>query len=294
MTVVGLPLSELSDTVATGALPLAILVAALAGLVSFASPCVLPLVPGFLGYVAGAGPGPRTAPGSRTAPGPGTGAAPGPGTGAARRATGRVPAFGSSPDAAEPPRSRVVLGTLLFIAGFSVVFILSAVFIATLGRALIEHRVLLMRVGGVAVIVMALVFLGVGQQRTRTPSFRPRAGLLGAPALGAVFGIGWTPCTGPTLGAVLAMASSLDPSVGRAVILASAYCAGLGLPFLLLATAWDRAGRFNDFLRRHQRFIHRAGGVLLLLVGLLLVTGLWDTLTLWLRVHVVNGFEVIV
>ena len=80
----------------------------------------------------------------------------------------------------------------------------------------------------------------------------------------------------------------------RAVILASAYCAGLGLPFLLLATAWDRAGRFNDFLRRHQRFIHRAGGVLLLLVGLLLVTGLWDTLTLWLRVHVVNGFEVIV
>ena len=254
-----------SQTVASGALPVAIAIAALAGLVSFASPCVLPLVPGFLGYVAGAGPSPIAPTPAPTAP------------------RGVV---------AAPARSRVVLGTLLFIAGFSAVFILMALFVTGIGRAFWEHQEALTRIGGAIVIVMALVFLGAGTQRTLAPRWRPRMGLLGAPALGAVFGIGWTPCSGPTLGAVLAMATATEPSVGRAVTLATAYCLGLGLPFLVMAAAWERAGRFNAFLRRHSRRIHLAGGLLLLAVGILLVSGLWARIMTWLQVHAIGGFEV--
>lgn len=248
-----------SETVANGALPLAVVIAALAGLLSFASPCVLPLVPGFLGYVAGTGSQP-------------------------------LPAGGGS--AKDPARSRVLLGALLFIAGFSAVFIAMALFVTGIGRVFWQHQQALTRIGGVIVILMALVFLGAGRQRTFAPQWRPRMGLLGAPALGAVFGIGWTPCSGPTLAAVLAMSAATDPSVGRAVTLASAYCLGLGLPFLAIAGAWERAGRFNNFLRRHMRAIHIGGGVLLLAIGVLLVTGGWSAIMSWLQVHAINGFEV--
>jgi cytochrome c-type biogenesis protein len=241
------------DTVTSGALPLAVVVAALAGLVSFASPCVLPLVPGFLGYVTGL--------------------------------TGEP--------LAERSRSRMVTGALLFVVGFTAVFVVGSIFVTTAGRALIEHRTLLLRVGGVLVILMGLVFLGVGTQRQAKIAWRPRAGLAGAPVLGAVFALGWAPCTGPTLAAVLVMATATqDPQVGRSVLLATAYGLGLGLPFVLIAAGLDRAGRASGWLRRHQRGIQVFGGVMLVLVGLLMVTGAWQDLNTWLQAELVSQFRV--
>jgi cytochrome c-type biogenesis protein len=242
--------------VAAGALPVAIAVALLAGLVSFASPCVLPLVPGFLGYVTGLGDVALT----------------------------------------DRARSRMVLGALLFVAGFSAVFIATTAFFASIGAALIEHRTLLMRVGGVLVILMALVFLGAGSQRELKLRFKPAAGLAGAPLLGAVFGIGWAPCTGPTLAAVVLLATTTgdQQAVTRGVILATAYCLGLGLPFLLIAAGFQRFGRVSAVLRRHQRGIQLLGGALLLAVGVLLVTGLWEDWTRALQTRLVSGFETVI
>jgi cytochrome c-type biogenesis protein len=247
--------SGVTDTVASGALPVALAVALLAGLVSFASPCVLPLVPGFLGYVTGLGD-----------------------VALARRA-----------------KSRMVLGALLFVAGFSAVFIATTAFLASVGATLVEHRTLLMRVGGVLVILMALVFLGAGTQRELKLRFKPAAGLAGAPVLGAVFGIGWAPCTGPTLGAVVLLATTTgdQQAVTRGILLAAAYCLGLGLPFVLIAAGFERFARVSGFLRRHQRGIQLFGGGLLLVVGVLLVAGLWEDWTRALQTQLVNGFETV-
>jgi cytochrome c-type biogenesis protein len=171
--------------------------------------------------------------------------------------------------------------------------VLGSIFVTTAGRALIEHRTLLMRLGGLVVIAMGLVFLGMGSQREAKIAWRPKAGLAGAPLLGAVFALGWAPCTGPTLAAVLVMATATqDPQVGRSVLLATAYGLGLGLPFILIAAGLDRAGRASGWLRRHQRGIQVFGGVMLVLVGLLMVTGAWQDLNTWLQTELVNGFEV--
>ena len=251
-------LTDAGTTVASGALPVAFAVALVAGLVSFASPCVLPLVPGFLGYVTGL----------------------------------------SDVALVKRGRGRLFLGALLFVLGFSLVFVAGAAFFASVGALLVEHRTALMRVGGVLVILMALVFLGVGglgTQRTFAPRWRPRAGLIGAPVLGMVFGLGWAPCTGPTLGAVMTLATTSgdEHAVTRGVVLALAYCLGLGVPFLLIALGYSRAGRASGWLKRHHRGIQVTGGVLLLAVGVLLVSGLWDTVTTTFQTRLVENFRTV-
>lgn len=235
-----------SDLVFDGALWIGVLIAALAGLVSFASPCVLPLVPGYLGYLG-------STVTSTDAPGAGAG-------------TTTVTA----------QRQRLVLGVLLFIAGFSVVFIAVTVLGGVFGQALIAYADIATRILGVVVILMGLAFVGVlrKMQRTVRPRFRTRLGLAGAPFLGLALGIGWTPCIGPTLAAILSVSWNLgDPY--RAALLGVAYSLGLGLPFLLLALGLGWASRSMEFLRRHIRVINIGGGVLLVLLGVLMVTGVW-------------------
>lgn len=248
--------TDAGTTVISGSLPLALLLALAAGAVSFASPCVLPLVPGFLGYVTGLS-----------------------GEGIEREARGRL-----------------VLGALLFVLGFSVVFISVAVTASALGTLLIEHRALLMRVGGGIVIVMALLFLGFGPQRTFSPRWRPAAGLAGAPLLGIVFGLGMSPCVGPVFGAILTLSNTLSADadlIRRGLVLSGAYCLGLGIPFLLIAGGYARAGRASRWLRDHHRPVQVAGGVLLILVGLLMVTGLWESAMTALQTRLVDGFRTV-
>lgn len=241
---------------ATGSIVVAAAVAIAAGFVSFASPCVLPLVPGFLGYVTGLGD-----------------------VGLERRSRGRL-----------------VLGALLFVLGFTVVFLIYAGLVSALGLALREHQGLLMRLGGVVVILAGLMFLGLGDKLSFAPGWRPRAGLLGAPLLGAVFGVGWSACQGPTLGAILAMAAPLSAQSGtatRGLTLAAFYCLGLGLPFIAMAALYERAGSASDWLRAHRRSIQLVGGIILLAVGLLLVTGLWESVTVWLQTRFISTFRTV-
>jgi cytochrome c-type biogenesis protein len=257
-----------SGLVTDGPLLVAAAVAALVGLVSFASPCVLPLVPGYLSYVTGlAGTGART-----TAPAPapaGSG-----GTATAVR-----------PDVDErSPRGRMVLGAALFVLGFTVVFVAFGAAFGGLGRLLLQHADVLTRVFGVVTIVMGLAFLGwlPFLQRTARISARPVAGLAGAPLLGVVFGLGWTPCLGPTLAAVNSLAY-VEATAGRGALLGVAYCLGLGVPFVLVALGARWALGATSFLRRHARTVTRVGGALLLVVGVLLVTGAWTEMMGWLR-----------
>jgi cytochrome c-type biogenesis protein len=223
----------------SGSLPVALLVSALAGLVSFASPCVLPLVPGYLGYVTGL----------------------------------------TGVDLERQRRGRMLTGAMLFVLGFTAVFVLLAAAFGAVGSHLIAHQVLLTRVLGGVTIVLGLVFIGwlPGGERQWRPSWRPAAGLVGAPLLGAVFGLGWVPCIGPTLSAVLALASN-EASASRGAALATAYCLGLGLPFLVTALAFGRVARVWTAVRRHQRLVQVLGGLLLVAVGVLLVTGAWTDL----------------
>ncbi|HEY8883604.1 MAG TPA: cytochrome c biogenesis protein CcdA, partial [Dermatophilaceae bacterium] len=167
---------------------------------------------------------------------------------------------------------------------------------STVGALMKEHQSLLMRLGGVIVILMAVMFMGVGSQRTFAPRWKPAAGLAGAPLLGMVFGLGWAPCTGPTFGAIIALSTALSgdqQAIGRGVGLATAYSVGLGLPFLLIAGGYARAGRASRWLQAHHRGIQLAGGVLLLVVGLLLVSGLWESVTTAIQTGLVQQFRTV-
>lgn len=279
----GLPLG-VGEIVSSGSLIIAIPLAILAGLVSFASPCVLPLVPAYLSYVAGLTGAElaeaRSAPAAVTAPAaaglPGASRAPAPVSAGARL----------------PARHRVVIGTLAFILGFSVVFVSYGALFGGLGAQLLTHQEVITRVLGVVVIVMGLGFIGVvpSLQREARLHHRPARGLWGAPLLGAVFALGWTPCIGPTLAAVQSLAFT-EGSAARGALLSLAYCIGLGLPFLVIGLAMERGLGALAWARRHTRVIQWVGGVSLVLLGLAMVTGVWGSLSIAMRGWI-SGFEV--
>jgi cytochrome c-type biogenesis protein len=240
---------------AAGPLLVALGVCVLAGLVSFASPCVVPLVPGYLSYLA-------AVVGVEEAPAPG--------------------AIKAPPSA----RWRVAGAAALFVAGFTTVFVLGTVAVLGMTSTLITNQLVLQRVGGVLTIVMGLVFVGFIPALQRQVRFSPRqlTTVAGAPLLGAVFALGWTPCLGPTLTGVITVASATEGShVARGIALVIAYCLGLGIPFVLLAFGSAGAVSGLGWLRRHSRGIQIFGGILLIVVGALLVTGVWNDFVSWLR-----------
>ena len=255
-------MNGIQDTVLNGSLVAALPLALLAGLVSFLSPCVLPLVPGYLSYITGL-------------------------TGA---------------DLAEEERGgrgkrRAVFGALLFVGGFSVVFVSAGAAFGAAGSFFADYAKVITRVLGVVTIVLGLAFMGAMR---RIPFFSrefklhklPATGLAGAPLLGVLFGVGWTPCAGPTLTAVNSLAYSTG-TAGRGAVLSLAYCVGLGLPFVFAALAFERSMAMFAVVKRHYALVTRVGGAFLVVIGVLLVTGVWDRIVAYIQVWV-GGFRTIV
>lgn len=233
-----------SNAVLNGSLLLALAVAVIAGLVSFLSPCILPLVPGYLSYVTGL----------------------------------------AGADLGEAKRGRMLLGTVLFVLGFTVVFVSYGVLFGELGTLLLRQQEWITRILGVVTIVLGLVFMGYvpGLQREWRISHAPTVGIVGAPLLGVLFAIGWVPCIGPTLGTILTLAVDQASAV-RGALLSAAYCLGLGIPFVLAAVAFRYAMGTFGWVKQHYVWVMRIGGGMLVLIGLLLLTGAWDALMTDLR-----------
>ncbi|MET7929488.1 cytochrome c biogenesis protein CcdA [Streptomyces sp. NPDC005349] len=241
------------STVESGTLLLALPIAVLGGLLSFFSPCVLPLVPGYLSYVTGV----------------------------------------SGTDLADARRGRMALGAGLFVLGFTAVFVSGGALFGYFGETLQEYQDTLTKILGVLMVLMGIFFMGMMPwltQREFRFHKRPVTGLIGAPVLGALFGIGWTPCIGPTLASVTALSFN-EASAGRGAILTVAYCAGLGVPFVLAAVAFRKALGAFGWVKKHYAWVMRIGGIMMIFTGVLLLTGAWDTLVQQMQTWS-NGFTV--
>ena len=227
------------EIVLSGSMLLALPIALLAGMITFLSPCVLPLVPGYLGYVAGSA----------------------------------------------APRSKVIAGSLLFVLGFTAVFVSLGVLAGTAGLLFVSQNSWVQLVLGLLVVVFGLAMIGQFKflQRSIKLPFSPKLGLAGAPLLGVVFALGWTPCIGPTLSAVLVLASDAgDPA--RGAILATVYSLGIGIPFVLIAAGFNWATKSVAFVKQHIRTFNLVGGGMLIVIGILLMTGLWSRFVSWIQV----------
>ena len=291
--------------VSSGPLLLAIPVAAAAGAVTFLSPCCLPLVPGYLAYITGMSGADATAVPEAAAAGA-TAAADGGAANAVAAAGGAAvtgagglttQARARAAATVPPARStgRTVAGTALFVVGFSAVFALAGLAVGGLGQLFSGHDSTLTRVLGGVTIVLGLLFFGAFDRfmfagRVFKPSVMPKAGLAGAPLLGVLFGIGWTPCIGPTLSAVLIL-SAQSGTAARGAFLAFVYGLGLGIPFLIVALAFTRVVNLLSFFKRNARMVSRIGGVMLIAVGLLEVTGAWTSAVTWLHTNWFSGYN---
>lgn len=247
------------EQAAAGSLGLAVPVALVAGLVSFFSPCVIPLLPGYLSYATGLS--------------------------GADLATGE----------AGRRRGRMLAGSLLFVLGFTVVFVLIGAAFGSVGFWLRTYRDTITVVMGIVLIVLGLVFAGVLPllQREWRIHTIPAVGLGAAPLIGALFALGWQPCIGPTYGVIVTMTYN-DATAGRGALLSAVYALGLGVPFIVAGLAYRRTLGALDFVRRHQVWVMRIGGLMLVVVGVLLVTGAWDNLTTWVQLHFVSSSETVV
>ena len=246
----------LRETASSGSLLLAVPVALAAGLVSFFSPCVIPLLPGYVSYATGL--------------------------------SGADLANG----VAGTRRGRMLLGSVLFVLGFATVFVILGTATGALGRSLVEWQSQLTIVLGVLMIVLGLVFAGwlpLLQREWRIHSI-PAVGLAAAPVIGFLFGLGWLPCTGPTLGAILTL-SFYESTATRGAVLAGVYALGLGIPFILAGLAYEKMLAAVGWVRRHQQWVMRVGGIMLVAVGVLLLTGWWTEAVTWLQVNLVGTSE---